>query len=553
MKRILSRRISWDWAATLLIAAAYVVWLLSLPAWPSQDGPVHLYYTHVLGALLSHRPTVYARFYTIKHLLPPYALYYYALLGLSKFVSLALADRIVLCVYVVSFIFGFRYMARALGPAADAMTLLATLLLLNWSLGMGFVNFCLALSFAFWALGLWLRFRGRAGQRAQRAGFVLLAVLALFTHPVPLALLLLYAAIDFGARLLRRLFAPAMGGEAPAQAHFVADLVTLVVAALTLGYVRFFTSSRPFTQTPVAANSSSLGVELFRNILNYAAEKGLAFLSGPGPELRLYRVILLAVLVVALALAVRQRLRNRARGVWTLADGVLMLGVIALVLLPFVPHDLNASHFFADRLLLIVWILPLLAASGYVFDRQRSRVALTIFVVLGQVLILYTAEVHVRPAARMIAAAERGPAALPVDAVGFLLEDRRAADAPPGLTFNPFLWGGVNAFRHSDAVLGNTPWLDLAIIPLAGTPALPASRLPPDALEFPAKLRDLLEANPGQPGALRWPVSFVAVDQAFRSQAMGIDPLLASVSPAVRWTCDDAAGGWLRVCRSGSL
>ena len=121
--------------AILLVAAAYVVWFLCIPAWPSQDGPMHLYYTHILGQLLSHQPTVYARFYVVKHLLPPYALYYYSLLALSKGVPLLLADRLILCAYALSFIFGFRFLARALGPCADEMTLLASLLLLNWPLG----------------------------------------------------------------------------------------------------------------------------------------------------------------------------------------------------------------------------------------------------------------------------------------------------------------------------------------------------------------------------------------------------------------------------------
>ena len=98
------RRFTPELLATVLIVVVYIAWLLSLPAWPSQDGPVHLYYTHVLGALLSHQPTPYTHFYTIKHLLPPYALYYYALLVLSKAVSLLMADRLIVCAYVVLFV-----------------------------------------------------------------------------------------------------------------------------------------------------------------------------------------------------------------------------------------------------------------------------------------------------------------------------------------------------------------------------------------------------------------------------------------------------------------
>ncbi|HVG27836.1 MAG TPA: hypothetical protein VM865_09545 [Acidobacteriaceae bacterium] len=117
-----SRRLSPELLATLLLSLAYIAWLLSMPACPSQDGPVHLYYTRVLSALFSHQPTPYARFYYIKHLLPPYALYYDALLLLSKFVPLLLADRLIVCLYFFSFVFGFRYLVHAIGSRADGAT-----------------------------------------------------------------------------------------------------------------------------------------------------------------------------------------------------------------------------------------------------------------------------------------------------------------------------------------------------------------------------------------------------------------------------------------------
>ena len=37
---------------------------------------------------------------------------------------------------------------------------------------------------------------------------------------------------------------------------------------------------------------------------------------------------------------------------------------------------------------------------------------------------------------------------------------------PPGLAFNPYLWAGAEYFRRSRAFLGNTPWMDLAVIML---------------------------------------------------------------------------------------
>ena len=52
-----SPRFTPELLATFVIVLAYIVWILSLPALPTQDGPIHLYYTHVLRALFSHADT----------------------------------------------------------------------------------------------------------------------------------------------------------------------------------------------------------------------------------------------------------------------------------------------------------------------------------------------------------------------------------------------------------------------------------------------------------------------------------------------------------------
>ncbi len=262
-----------------------------------------------MRALFSHADTSYARFYTIKHLFPPYSFYYYALLGLSHFVSLLLADRLIVCVYIVSFVFGFRYLSRALGPGADSMTLLCTLLLLNWPLGMGFVNFCLSFSFVFWALGLWLRFAGRMAYGA-RMGFVLLAILTMFTHPVPLLLLLGIASLD----LLIRFLANRRHNQRTPQLGL--DFITLILAGFTLGYVKLFTTSRPLQQTIVGEEPVSFATRITHNIAELLGGEGgcISFRAGVRAAV-VHRVLLLAVLIVPLTLALLRSLFATARDI----------------------------------------------------------------------------------------------------------------------------------------------------------------------------------------------------------------------------------------------
>lgn len=530
-----------EFAVICVITLAYVVWLLSLPSFPTQDGPIHLYYTHVLKALFSQQPGAYAEFYRVKHLLPPYALYYYALLGLSRFVPLLLADKLIVCAYVISFVFGFRSLARAFGPNAEVMTLFASLVLLNWPLGMGFVNFCLSLSLAFWAIRLWLRFGGQAGT-AQRVLFVAIAIAAMFTHPVPLLAILGVAGLEVIVRVVR--------GRTRWRSlpYLASDIGTLFAAACTLAYVKLFTASRPLQQTVVEHQPEGTVSLIAHNAMNYAAEKGVAFLLGPGAALRAYRGILLLAFLLPLAVAVWQMLRDRER-LATRAGGALVLAVVAIVLMPFMPHDLNGSHFFAERLLLFVWLLPLLAASGGPEASRRVRMAAAGFVVIAQAIILFSANAQLRPVAAAIASADTAPGQIVArpGEVGLVLEDQRPVDGSSGLSFNPFLWGAVNALRHDNAVMANTPWLDLAIIPLGAREKLPIGSLKPEELEFPSILRNDLMQQPAVRAHLLSSVDFVVIQQAGRAPAQGADPLLAG--GPFEWNCRTAELPWIRLCR----
>jgi hypothetical protein len=260
-------------------------------------------------------------------------------------------------------------------------------------------------------------------------------------------------------------------------------------------------------------------------------------------------VVLVLALFVPLAIAIRQMLSHRRNGLSTRADGVLVLAITGIVLLPFIPHDLNGSHFFAERLLFVVWTLPMFAASGGSRWSWLARLAAIGFVVLAQIIILPQANAKLRPVAASIAASDKAPGQIVAKPgeIGLVVEDERPAGAPPGLSFNPFLWAAVNVLRHDDAVMANTPWLDLAIIPLGARDRLPIDGLKPDELEFPSILRIDLMKEPVERERLLSSVDFVLIEQAYRPPAVGPDPLLAGRER--RWNCSTPELNWVRVCR----
>src|SRR5271165_6337573 len=71
----------WDVAVLVLLGCTAAV-VLAVPVFPTQDGPIHLYYTDILRSLLTHTGS-YPQYFAIKSVLTPYALEYYVLLVLE--------------------------------------------------------------------------------------------------------------------------------------------------------------------------------------------------------------------------------------------------------------------------------------------------------------------------------------------------------------------------------------------------------------------------------------------------------------------------------------
>ena len=561
------------------IVAVFILWLISMPCFPTTDSPVHMYYVHVLGSLLAHNNPAYEHFFRIRHLLPPYSLYYYALLLLSKAMPMLVADRVIIGVYFLSFIFGFRFLARGIGPSADLATLLVTPLLLNWPLGMGFVNFCLSLSFTFWATGLWLRLQGTRNLWG-RTGFLLLVTGIMLTHPVPLLLLLVVT----GALLLARIVHfhrtdPGLNREGVKRllpAHGLADLATLALAALNVGYVKLFAQGNPLQQVNETGEAPlPYWVEFGHRLTMYMREHAVAFVYGKHLDTLLYRTALLVILIVPVLLALQQRRRNREKRLWMTGDTFLALSLGIFVGLPFVPSQLNGLYYFADRLVVCVWLAFLLAFSGWsgrwhegseqdrAVPLNKSEITpeaarapelrwvlvCALLAVGADAALLSSANRNLRPAATAIAHLDREPPVL-LGQVGFVLDDPR----PPlggnheGVSWNPYYWALVHTFRHNDAVMANAPWMHESIIPVAPSAALPevsiaalqepfGTKLQRDLLRSPADLHQALAAD-----------TFFLVDQQDRPALEGGEPLLGQGDAEARqWTC--SKNGWYRLCR----
>ena len=297
----------------LVLLAAYCVWILTLPLFPSLDGSLHLYYASVMGSLLSGSKA-YSSYYFIRHILPPYALHYYFLIAVAHFFGYVMADKLLVCLIFVTTAFGFRYLARFLGPSGDLMSLFIIPLLLNWPLGMGFYNYCLAIGMALWALGFWYRAVERRSQRLWLA-FLGVVILMVLTHPVPLILIYVLVGVDVGWRFwqdFRRRGAEASRFKTSLR-YFRADLVYMLLSWATIGYVFLFVDKHK-----VVANVLEK-YDRKAELIKLLKLSTVAMFSGSSTVVVAYRLSLYAILLLALVSSLCER--EEAMGVSNLFAG----------------------------------------------------------------------------------------------------------------------------------------------------------------------------------------------------------------------------------------
>jgi hypothetical protein len=538
--RGMSPRVSSILFATLVLTAC--AWILSLPLFPTQDGPMHKYYVHAMASLLSGSHAYSA--YQIRHPFPPYATHYAALLGLTHFLSFDLSEKIFVCLILLCTAYGCRYCARSLGPSGDLLSLCVVPLLLHWSLVMGFFNYSLAVGLFFLAVGLWCR--AAAGQTELWLFFSAVCLLLAVTHPIPLLLLIGFCSFDLIIRFFQRNGSPADGsGRLLSFKEYRWLLAGLAVAALC-----FLFPLASVDRSRSASNLHGFGLHTDALISSFALF-GISPFDTRSKSLliNLYRLGLATILIVCLALAVSGFMRRLRERQLRPSDTMGMFSAAILLAIPLLPAAMNGSDFFSQRLMVFPWMGAIAAASRYAAPRRLSRVV-PIFAILLAIVTLTAADIFFRPVARQLYVLEHQ--ALPDHAAGLAILDPsmlKAVRVQHQLGFNPYLWSGVLPFVHADDVMLNSPFMDQKI-----TPLMPArgGDLLIDQMSSADQAERLINGNvdlPELPLALRLPllastriVIFVGTPAAL---GQGLAPLIGDHT-AAQFAC--TSKGWYLVC-----
>ena len=203
---------------TLLFWALLALHLLPIwifPFIPTQDGPGHQAVAFILRQYDHPAAGLLRQYYLPNQEALPNWFIFFLMGRVLGFVSVPVAEKILLTAYVLLLPLAARYALRAIDPRAGFLAVLAFPFLYNFMFNMGFFNFCFSLAAFFFAVGYWLKHAERMGP-GRTAVLALLVLWVYFCHPVTLVVTVAALLTLAGWRMLLDLLAAPERRFAPA-------------------------------------------------------------------------------------------------------------------------------------------------------------------------------------------------------------------------------------------------------------------------------------------------------------------------------------------------
>lgn len=420
-----------------LLLGSYILTTLVQKSFPTQDGPLHLYYADVITHLL-RGDGAYGHYFTFKHWLPPYAFHAYLLVALNGLVAPLMVEKLLVSLYTVWFCLAFRYLVHSVNPENDLLPLMAFPFVHNKQVYLGFFNFSFGVAATMLLAGYWLRHYDRLTRKRSVAFFSMIGLLGL-THPVALFVALMFIGVHAGLMVLAHL---------RNRRHPILWRPLLHVAAAgvcSAVWVLGFTQKGGYI---LMENPFRLGALIAMSPL-------AAFRQAP------YR-ILLSVPAAAVTLLGMARWTMDRRSRFSRDGALAITAAICIAMFALAPFEINHGAYFYERFPIFALALITAFAAGVtllpVFERRFTVVlalvacvCLSWQVVMKQKIIDDLAQVYDSPPA-------------PARARAVIIGSEpwmKWAGAP--VNFDPYVWAGVHYLRRSKAVLMNGAWLDAPI------------------------------------------------------------------------------------------
>jgi hypothetical protein len=312
---------------------------------PSVDGPAHVLNASLLNRLLFHPDAQLQAWYRWNPVVVPNWLDHLLLMALLPFLSGPLAERVVIAVYAVTFVFAFRYALRGVARDTQGLEFLALPLVFNMHVYWGFYNFCLSLAVFLVILGFLLRTDG--DWTMLRTGILAALALVLYISHGLMFLFGLMTALLYS--VLRHRFNPraAVGSAVHVSGAFLPGLALFL-------YYYFFRVLRAETVTewPSLRYATSLVVTLSPMVAFSRTER---FLSA------LYALMLYGLVALRL-----WQLRSR----WDRPE-LLLIGLAGVASVFVLPVTASGGTMTTPRLvyfpvfLLVMWLAAVPMPSGW--------------------------------------------------------------------------------------------------------------------------------------------------------------------------------------------
>lgn len=452
-----------QWAVFAILLALACGWILSLPVFPSQDGPVHVYYAHVSRDLLLGGHT-YTQDYRIARPFPPYAIHAYTLMALLGFTSGEMAEKLLACLCVLVSGIGVASFAKQLGRSAAIASAVAVPFLLNRYLFLGFYGYILGVGFALMTMAVWLR-PDRA-RPSLRAAFVALTILTLFAHPVPYLLVVAFCWTEIGAGWWNRWRRIDRGIAAPGRA----DVFFAAIATSFFLYIAHYSHSGSLWNNELLVN---VDLRLLRivNVLHMSDVLPVTARSA--------RWVMTVVLGAAIVISSLRAMRDSdqpakptpglsgapgAGAAITKTQLVVGWALLILVGLPVLPRTMNGSGFFSERFAILPPLLFVAALSAAEFEvKVRKAVLVAAAAVCVYAIVLLNT--YIAPYARAVDVSFVRPDELAGQHLLWRVEPWRSMT----INFDPLILGDIRLVDRGGALLLDNPWMDLQIMMLEET------------------------------------------------------------------------------------
>ena len=330
---------------TLLALHLLPIWIF--PFIPTQDGPGHQAVAFILRQFDHPAAGLLRQYYLPNQEALPNWFIFFLMGRVLGFVSVPVAEKILLTAYVLLLPLAARYALRAIDPRAGFLAVLAFPFLYNFMFNMGFFNFCFSLAAFFLAIGYWLKHAERMGP-GRTALLALIVLWVYFCHPVTLVVTVAALLTLAGWRMLLDLLAAPERRFAPAAVWrgFRHWLLAPALACLPpLILIASFVLSR--------AGSRIEMLPMWVKIKHLAGLYSLASLSIWTIPLAIALAILFYA-VAALCLRARWGRAPQAGDGLLLAVAVLAVGFFAA------PSQLSGGGFVNHRLLLFPFLTLIL-------------------------------------------------------------------------------------------------------------------------------------------------------------------------------------------------